>query len=278
MLSLCMIVKNEAAALSRCLASVRDVADEIVVVDTGSTDETVAIARSHGATVGHHDFTDVDFAAARNRALELAHGDFALVLDADEALHPASTEAVRRLAGGPADTGYVVTRRNHHPGATAPAGTDHAVRLFPLRPQYRYRHRVHETVDDAILDAGGRLRRSDVVLDHFLPAVPRQREKSRFYLGLLRRDLAHAPDDVDRLTFLAAEHHKLGDFAAATAIAERIAALRPDDFTARFTVALYHYAYGGDPARARTSAAAALRLRPADPDATELWAQLQRSA
>lgn len=277
MLSLCMIVKDEATMLPRCLASVSGLADEIVVVDTGSTDGTVAIAHSHGATVHHHDFTDVDFAAARNRALDLARGEFALVLDADEELHPASVATVRRLAEGPTDTGYIVTRRNRHPGRTAPAGTDHAVRLFPLHPRYRYRHRVHETVDDAILQAGGRLCRSDIVLDHFLPAVPRQREKSRFYLGLLRRDLAHAPDDVDRLTFLAAEYHKLGDFAAATSTAEHIAALCPDDFTAQFTVALYHYAYGDDPARARTPAAAALRLRPADPDAAHLWAQLHRT-
>jgi hypothetical protein len=335
-LSLCMIVKNEQAVLDRCLASARGAVDEIIVVDTGSTDDTIEIARDHGATVLHHDFTDLDFAAARNRSLTAATGDFALVLDADETLHPGSTDLIRLLAAentaesttestasnagsstadsasgnarhsassnarhsargnaghsassnahhstghsapGNVGIGYVVNRHNRRAGQRTTV--DHAVRLFALRPAFRYRNRVHETIDTAIIEAGGRLRRSHVIIEHHLPTAEREAEKNRLYLHLLRRDLADDPDDIDRLTFLAAEHHKLGDYREATEVAERIAGLLPDDFGAHLTLALYHYAYGGDRARARQSVRTALRLRPNDPEAQGLWTALEDRA
>jgi glycosyltransferase involved in cell wall biosynthesis len=276
MLSLCLIVKNEQPVLDRCLSSARDAVDQIIVVDTGSTDDTVEIARDHGATVLRHDFADLDFAAARNRSLEAATGDFALVLDADETLHDDSAGLIRLLAEQGGDVGYVVDRHNRREGA--PATVDHAVRLFALRPGFRYRGRVHETIDTAILEAGGRLRRSHVIVEHHLPTAEREAEKGRLYRRLLERDLADDPDDVDRLTFLAAEHHKLGDFRSATEVAERIAGLLPDDFGAHLTLALYHFAYGGDRARARQSVRTALRLRPADPEAYALWTALEERA
>jgi glycosyltransferase involved in cell wall biosynthesis len=272
-LSLCMIVKNEQDVLDGCLTSARDAVDEIVVVDTGSTDDTVDIARDHGATVLRHDFTDLDFAAARNRSLDAANGDFVLVLDADETLHPDSADLIGSLAAAGGDVGYVAKRRNRRPGGKTTV--DHAVRLFARRPAFRYRNRVHETVDTAILEAGGRLRRSNVIIEHHLPTIEREAEKNRLYRRLLERDLADDPDDVDRLTFLAAEHHKLGDFRAATEVAERIAGLLPDDFGAQLTLALYHFAYGGDRARALQSVRAALRLRPLDPEAYALWTALE---
>src|SRR5262245_58295328 len=73
LLSLTMIVRNEEEHLDRCLASVREVADELIVVDTGSTDRTVEIARAHGARVYFFELCD-DFAAARNVALRHATG------------------------------------------------------------------------------------------------------------------------------------------------------------------------------------------------------------
>lgn len=275
MLSLCMIVKDEEAVLDRCLTAARDAVDEIVVVDTGSTDGTAGIAREHGATVLRHDFADLDFAAARNRSLAAARGDFALVLDADETLHPGSAGLVQLLAAEGGEVGYVVQRHNLRGDERS---TDHAVRLFARRPAFRYRNRVHETIDASILEAGGRLRRSHVVIEHHLDSAERVAEKNRLYVRLLRRDLADDPADVDRLTFLAAEHHKLGEFGAATEVAEQIAGLLPEDFGAHLTVALYHFAYGGDRARARQSVRAALRIRPRDPEAYALQAALDEQA
>lgn len=78
-----LIVKNEERCLSRCLNSLAGVVDRIVVLDTGSTDSTIEIARAHGAEVGYFEWCD-DFAAARNAALDLADADWNLILDADE--------------------------------------------------------------------------------------------------------------------------------------------------------------------------------------------------
>jgi glycosyltransferase involved in cell wall biosynthesis len=271
-LSLCLIVRNEEAVLARCLASVAGVADEIVLVDTGSTDATVTIAREHGATVLGHDFDPVDFGAARNAGLAAAAGDFILVLDADETLDPASAPAVRLLASEQANAGYVVTRRN-----IAPAKTwfDHAVRLFPRRPEYRYRYRVHETVDDSILAAGGRILRSEIVIDHHLPGEAQSREKGLRYLALLEEEDSRDPD---RLVFLAAEYHKLERYADAVAVAERVATLSPDDFTAQLNAGLYHLFFARDPDRAKADVQKALDLRPTDPEALALLARIDAVA
>ena len=94
-LSLCMIVKNEEANLGRCLESVKGVADEIIIVDTGSTDRTVEIARQHGAKIVSHQWDD-DFAVARNVSLRAATSDWILVLDADEALDEEDAAASAR--------------------------------------------------------------------------------------------------------------------------------------------------------------------------------------
>jgi len=87
-ISLCMIVRDEEADLPACLESVKGVVDEICVVDTGSTDRTVAIAEEFGARVEHFTWCD-DFSAARNVSLAMAQGDWILVLDADETLEQA---------------------------------------------------------------------------------------------------------------------------------------------------------------------------------------------
>ena len=82
-LSLAMIVKNESRCLARCLQSVKGIVDEMVVADTGSTDDTTKIAREFGAKISNFDWVD-DFAAARNFAIAQTAGDWILVLDADE--------------------------------------------------------------------------------------------------------------------------------------------------------------------------------------------------
>ena len=84
-LSLCMITKNEEKNLSRCLDSIKDIVDEIIIVDTGSTDKTVEIAKSYGAHIYHYDWNN-DFSKARNVSLQKATKDWILVLDADEVL------------------------------------------------------------------------------------------------------------------------------------------------------------------------------------------------
>src|SRR5438309_3283180 len=94
-LSLCMIVKNEERFIQDCLESAREAVDEMVVVDTGSTDRTVELAEQAGAQVSHFQWCN-DFAAARNASIERAKGAWVLWLDADERLGPGSAAELRR--------------------------------------------------------------------------------------------------------------------------------------------------------------------------------------
>jgi GT2 family glycosyltransferase len=108
--SLTMIVRNEEANLPKCLASAEGLFDEIVVVDTGSTDRTKEIARSFGARVFDFVWVD-DFAAARNAALARATGNYAFWLDADDILDPPQRERLKRVIdglGSSGQTAYVV--------------------------------------------------------------------------------------------------------------------------------------------------------------------------
>ena len=112
-ISLCMIVKNEEKDLPRCLESVRGLVDEIVVLDTGSEDNTVSVAESFGAKVYHMDWPG-NFSAARNESLKKAGGNWILYLDADEALDPnGCADCIRKAASDPAVTAWSVPIRSH---------------------------------------------------------------------------------------------------------------------------------------------------------------------
>ena len=111
------------------------------------------------------------------------------------------------------------------------------MRLFPNRPEYRYRGRVHETIDAAILAAGGRLRTSAVRIHHH-PLLPTHEESAAARtIGtsgrFLREEIAaNLNDDIARLDFLAAEYHQLEMFDEAAEVAERIVRARPMDLDA----------------------------------------------
>jgi len=94
-LSLCMIVKDEEDFLDRCLKSVMGVADEMIIVDTGSTDRTVEIAESYGAEVHHHPWNG-SFSEARNYGLQFASCDWIFQIDADEELEKADIPILQK--------------------------------------------------------------------------------------------------------------------------------------------------------------------------------------
>jgi glycosyltransferase involved in cell wall biosynthesis len=260
-----MIVRDEERNLQACLDSVRGLAGELVIVDTGSTDGTPLIAAGNGANIIPFDFSFVDFGAARNKALAAATGKWIFVLDADETLDLSGIPMIEQLIARNENAGYYVTRRNH---SSEVITTDYAVRLFPNRPDYRYRGRVHETIDNAILAGGGKLRKTDIVIDHRFSLDPEmRRRKNHWYIEILKQEIAADPSDHTRLDFLAAEYHQLGMFGEATEIAERIVRARPLDPTAHLNAGIYHLLYKPDLARARSDFEQALRLRPGYPEA-----------
>jgi glycosyltransferase involved in cell wall biosynthesis len=266
-LSLCMIVKNEERNLPRCLDSVRDLAAELIVVDTGSTDETANIAAGYGAQVIPFDFAIIDFAAARNEAIARAGGRWILMLDADESLDRASAPMIESLAALDENAGYFLERHNFSADSSAPASSsttrDYVVRLFPNWAGYRYRGRVHETIDASILAGGGRLHKTSIRIDHnFASDREARRRKNYQYIEILKEEIAADPSDDSRLDFLAAEYHQLGMFNEAAEVAERIVRMRPLDARAHLFVGTYHLVYQSDLARARDDFKQALKLRP----------------
>ncbi|MBM4130590.1 glycosyltransferase [bacterium] len=213
LLSLVMIVRDEAAALPAFLAHHRSLGDEVVVVDTGSRDDTVALARAGGAVVLSRDWDD-DFAAARNTGLAAARGARLLLLDADERIAAADFAAVRAAAAEPPCAWLVEVRnycaersrlewrpvRGRYPeeeGAHAGYFASRRVGLFPRRDDVRFRGRIHESVLPDCAAAGLPLRELAVPVHHYghvaSPEVARRRRATYERLAALK--LTEAPDD-----------------------------------------------------------------------------------
>jgi glycosyltransferase involved in cell wall biosynthesis len=191
-----MIVRDEAQRLPRCLDSVRPLARQIVVVDTGSTDGTAEwLDRDRAVDLAHFPWCD-DFAAARNASLERASGDWILVLDADEVLEPPGD--LDRLLRDPTVEGWYLTVRNLQPAGDLVRYEDsRQLRLFRNRPAYRYRGLVHEQISPALGQRGARVDASDLLITHFgyqaalAQGLPRRARNLR----LLRSAPAREPDD-----------------------------------------------------------------------------------
>ena len=149
MLSVCMIVRDEEKVLSRCLKSVEGIADELIVVDTGSTDNTIIIAKDFDTRVFHFEWCD-DFAAARNESLKHATGDWILQIDADEELLSASVPHVKDRMSKSTVLQYVITCDN---GPTYPARRFAWVhRLFRNHPNLSYDRLYHEEISHSMED------------------------------------------------------------------------------------------------------------------------------
>ncbi|MCS5693865.1 glycosyltransferase [Cyanobium sp. FGCU-6] len=152
MLSLSMIVRDEQQNLDACLRSVADFVDEMVVVDTGSSDDTVAVAERWGALV-HHLAWPGDFAPARNHALARTQGDWVLVLDADERLLPEAREPLRQLMAAP-DSLLITLLRREEGARQSPYSA--VSRLFRRHPALRWSRPYHAMVDDSVTDLQAR--------------------------------------------------------------------------------------------------------------------------
>ncbi|MFB3883117.1 MAG: glycosyltransferase [Armatimonadota bacterium] len=144
-LSVCMIVKDAQGTLYRCLDSIKPVADEIIVCDTGSTDRTMEIAREYTDQVYEIPWED-DFSIARNRSIERASGDWILWLDADE--HLVGAEQLSKYLRDNMYNGYVI--RQHHHAVDAEFKPDVPVRLFRNHLGIRFFGCVHEHPETAL--------------------------------------------------------------------------------------------------------------------------------
>ena len=194
LLSAALIVRDEAHHLEECLASLEGVADEIVVVDTGSTDGSVAIARGHGAIVLEQPWTG-SFSVARNAGLERARGEWILYLDADERVRPIARDRLCGRLHGARETALRILLR---PFVHATPYFEY--RLWRNDPRIRFRGVMHERVIEAVhavAAADGR-RIADwpeLELDH-IGYEGDQTSKHRRNLPLLEAQLELEPANV----------------------------------------------------------------------------------
>ena len=193
-ISACVITKNEAENLPRWLASMRTFADEMIVVDTGSTDATVEIARAGGARVCHFDWIN-DFAAAKNFALDQAKGDWVVFTDADEYFTEESAPRVRPLIEeyGKKETfdGFIVHLVNIDMDTGALLGTSAEVqRIFRRAPHIRFVGSIHEHVENLSGDPAREMAMAPgLVLYHtgYSPRIIKEKSKRDLALLLARR-------------------------------------------------------------------------------------------
>ena len=223
-LSLCMIVRDEQEMLPRCLAAVAGAVDEIVIVDTGSTDRTIEIARSFGARVIEREWTG-SFADARNVSFDAAKGDWLMYLDADEVLVREDVEHLRALTGRTWREAFYLAETNYTGELDAGTAVTHnALRVFRNRPEYRFEGRLHEQIAKRLPGyLPERLEATSVRIEHYgyLGVVRNAREKSRRNIELLRLQQQESPATPFLHYNLGSEYAAAGDAPAALVEFER---------------------------------------------------------
>ncbi len=210
-ISACIIAKDEQANIGPCIQSLQGLVDQVVVVDTGSTDATVSIAEELGADVYSIPFTG-DFALARNYSLDKAVHDWVLVIDADERVAKEDHHLVSSLISRVGVDGYRILIRNYTPDASVQGWmpndgrySEYAhlpgffpfnlVRLFKRSSGIRYEGIVHETNERSLV--GKRIRQSCLVIHHLGRLTRSQtREKDKLYLELGEKKISENCDDA----------------------------------------------------------------------------------
>lgn len=244
-LSLCMIVKNEELTLPRCLASVRDVVDEMVILDTGSTDRTIALGREWGAQVYQTTWQN-DFAAARNQALQYVQGEWVLVLDGDEVLLPEVIPTLKQLIQR--DALLVVNLLRQELGASQ---TPYSLvsRLFRRHPDLHFSRPYHEWIDPSVED----LRRrepewqigflSQVAIAHtgYRSNVILEKNKMERARQIMAAYLAEHPEDTYLCSKLGGLYLQMGEVQRGLQLLQQGLAADPAESTVRYEI---HYHLG----------------------------------
>ena len=228
-----MIVKDEAQTLPRCLKSVQGCVDEVIVLDTGSQDETIAIAQKFGAWVDSIEWTQ-DFAAARNQSLARATGDWILVLDADETLTVAGRTTLDQVRTGESlgeqslASILLITLLRHEINADQ---TPYSAvsRLFRNHPDIHFERPYHETVDASVMAVMAVAPQwqviawPEVALAHtgYEAGTIAQRDKVNRALTIMEAYLASHPDDAYICNKLGALYGRAGNWEKGRSLLEQ---------------------------------------------------------
>ena len=263
-ISCCMIVKNEEAFLDQCVKSVKDYVDEIIIVDTGSTDRTVEIARQYTDKVYFHPW-EGSFSKARNQALIYAACDWIFQIDGDEELVCGSGEKIREAVrnAGPADAFHVNIISTYSNGAKR--ARHNFERLFRNNGVIHYEGIVHNRVEGA-----SKIKESKIELMHYGYDVDEKKAQEKFLRtsDLLKKQIAENPGDPMPHHYLGASYLSRGmneDAARESIIAIELAERKNDDHPlylwARHNAAIAFFRMG-DLDKAREYSLSALRKYP----------------
>lgn len=272
-LSLCMIVRDNEDTIRPCLESIKPFVDEMIVVDTGSTDRTPDICRELGARVEHFPWCD-DFSAARNESLKYARGTWIFWMDSDDTIGPDCGRELRTLTQTKhADEVLGFVMQVHCPGRNAEGAeevtvVDH-VKLFRNRCNLRFEHRIHEQILPAIHRAGGRVEWTDLFVVHSGADRSPQGERRKLErdLRILNRELLEKPNHPFVLFNLGMTHAHAKQFEEAISyLTQCVKVSDPQDSHVRKAYALVVSAQmqAGDEAMAIQCCERGLQLYPED--------------
>ena len=212
-ISLTMIVKNEAAHLADCLESVKNIVDEIIIVDTGSTDDTLSIAQRFTPNVFTFPWHD-DFSAARNFAIEHASGDWILALDADEEVQCQDSFNFHSLINREKNKeAFLLPLLNPILDSMEEYNTFYVLRLFRNNGNYKYVGKIHEQVTIQDQQKIG-LAVGPILKHKLLPPKPRYQKRNR-NLRLLKKAYQEDPQNIFLHYYLGVEWLMLGKAAYA---------------------------------------------------------------
>ncbi|MFD6398979.1 glycosyltransferase [Nocardia sp. NPDC060249] len=228
------MTKNEESFLEECIQSALPFCDELIVVDTGSTDATIDIAARYTDKIFHTRIDD-DFSGPRNVALDHVRTPWVLYLDADERLSQATGPALTAVLGAAGAHVEALSTLRYNFISSGSFYADNVVRIFRNREHIRYRNRVAESVVPAVTEAGSEITRSATVINHIgnwrSPAV--RRMKSDWYVELLTARLAEDPGSSELRWRLALTLKKVGRMAEADELSYEALELSPDSADAQ---------------------------------------------
>ncbi len=211
-LSVCMIVKNEAKSIGRCLESIVDIADEIIVVDTGSIDNTKEIAKKYGAKVYDFKWID-DFSKARNYSIDKATGDWILILDGDDEFEKQDAPKLLDIINNSDEGDIFIFNSICYVGDTA--GSEKImnvnIRLFKNKPQFRYQGRIHEGIKPQSKDVITKF--SDIRIYHYgyINTYVKDQKKRERNMRILKKELEESPNNPYWLFCIGNEYFALNE-------------------------------------------------------------------
>jgi len=273
-ISLCMIVKNEERVLGSCLASAKDAFTEVIVVDTGSTDRTIEIAKEHGADVYEHPWEN-SFSVVRNHSLSYARGAWLMWLDADDTIsRDTAFRILQAVMSAPDDVmGFIVPVQFVDEGPGAGTRVDH-VKIFRNLPGIHFEGRIHEQILASLREAmpHGRLARIDgaVVLhsgyDNSAEGQKRKAERDEVLLALDFEERPNHPFVHFNLGMTAFYRGTYAD--AARWLISCLELSKPEESHVRKAYALLGLAYRelGNPAKALQTFKRGLKVAGHDPE------------